>query len=94
MPKTMTAAMDIAGDIAKTADDLRWCTRERYFADEGIILKGGNELVSLYSRPSADEAADVAAKLNDAIDPLRKRRVAELIAKLRALTDELENEDV
>ena len=85
--------MDIAGDIKKAADNLFWCTRERYFADGNMVLRGGNELVSLYSLPTADEAVEIAAGLNAVLDPIRKRRVDEIIENLRARTDALSKSD-
>lgn len=93
MPNTLTPAMDTADIIKKAADDLFWCTRERYFADGNMVLRGGNELVSLYSRPTAEDAVRIAAGLNATLDPIRKRRVVDILAKLRSAIDALEAED-
>lgn len=91
--KRLTEAMEIATRINRAADDLMWCTRERYTVVNGSVLKGGVELVSLYTRTTADEVAEIANVLEGAITPLRKKRVVELIAKIRSDLDALSQSD-
>jgi len=93
MASTLTKSMQIAGFMKQAADDLYWCTRERYTADGIGVLKGGNELISLYTRPKNEDAVAVAEGLNALIGPMRKRRVEDLVDKLRAMADELMKTD-
>lgn len=89
----VTEAQRLAERIRAAADDLMWCARERYVSDGDHVLKGGNELISLYVRPTAVEAAEIADGLEGVIAPIRAKRVRELIAGIRADLDALSRSD-
>lgn len=89
MSERLTASMTIADEIKRVADDIYWCSRERYYVHHGDLLKGGNELVSLYARPTEVEAHEVARRMNEVIGPMRKKRTEELKLKLDDLLAKL-----
>ncbi len=71
--------------LKTAADELYWCLEDRYRADGDSIIKGPNELVAFYSRPSPVEAAAIAEALEGVVAPVRRRRAAELLAEIEAL---------
>ncbi len=86
MNVTLTIPPETPHSRLKTAaDELYWCLEDRYRADGRDIIKGPNELVAFYSRPSAVEAAAIAEALEGAVAPVRRRRAAELLAEIEAL---------
>ena len=81
----LAISRDAKGDLKQAADNLYWCLRERYTVRDGMIMKGGNELMNFYCRPDAEEARALAEAMETAVAPIRRRRSLELLDQIESL---------
>lgn len=88
VPRDLT----LARRFAEIADQLKWSLQEQYVADSDCVLKGGNEIVSFYVRPTAAEAEQLAKGLEALVGPLRRASVITLLDQLDALSAEIRQE--
>lgn len=82
--------LELGRALDRLADELKWNLSEQYVADGANgVLKGGNEVVSLYVRGSAEENAEIANGLEKIIGPIRRQKVLSLLDQIDALSLEI-----
>ncbi len=79
----------LAEQLDRAADTLKWCLAERYHVRSGDLLRGHNEVVSLYCRPDEHQAKRLAVDLEAVIGPVRTTNALRLIAEIEGLLPEI-----
>ena len=87
--RTVPQDLVFARRLECLADELTWNLSEQYIADGTEVLKGGNEIVSLYVRPSEGEAIALAEGMEELIGPIRRRHAVMLLDQIDALSAQI-----
>lgn len=90
--RTVPRDLALSRRLGELSDELKWNLSEQYIADREHVLKGGNEIVSLYVRQTPDEAAALADGMERLVGPLRRRKVLELLDNIDTLSAEIRAE--
>ena len=78
--------LTLARRLHEAANTLMWNLHEQYIADGSVVLKGGNEIVSMYTTLNSADAQAVAAGLEQVVGPLRRREALALLNTIDALS--------
>ena len=78
--------LTLARRLHEATNTLMWNLHEQYIADGSVVLKGGNEIVSMYTTLNNADAQAVAAGLEQVVGPLRRREALALLNTIDALS--------
>lgn len=78
----------LSEQLDSAADNLKWCLSEKYHAEKGAdyVVRGHNEVVSLYCRPQGCQVVKLAAELERVVAPVRTANAIKLLDQIDALS--------
>ncbi len=92
--RTVPRDLALGRQLERLADELKWNLSEQYVADGAHgVLRGGNEIISLYVRGNAEENIRIAEGLEAIIAPIRRQKVVQLLDQIDALSAEIRRDN-